>query len=124
MSFVYDSLGKFLNNTGYFINSGNKYLLAFLNSRAINFYYGQISSQLGNAALRSFTIYIEQFPIPNIPEAEQQPFITLVDQILSLRKSDPQSDTSSLEAEIDRMVYKLYDLTEEEIAIVEESIRK
>ena len=122
LSFVHDSLGKFLNNTGYFINSGNKYLLAFLNSRAINFYYGQISSQLGNAALRAFTIYIEQLPIPNIPEAKQKPFITLVDQILSLKKSDPQADTSAWEAEIDRIVYKLYDLTEEEIDIVEESV--
>ena len=124
LSFVYDSHGKFLNNTGYFINSGNKHLLAFLNSRAINFYYGQISSQLGNAALRSFTIYIEQLPIPNIPEAEQQPFITLVDKILSLKKSDPKADTSALDAEIDRMVYKLYDLTAEEIAIVKEIVKR
>jgi predicted RNA methylase len=49
----------------------------------------------------------------------QQPFITLVSQILSLKKSDPQADTSVLETEIDRLVYGLYGLTEEEIAIVE-----
>jgi len=122
LSFVYEPSGRFLNNTGYFINNGNKYLLAFLNSLALNFYYGQISSQLGNAALRAFTIYIEQLPIPNIPEAEQKPFITLVDQILSLKKSDPQDDTSALEAEIDQIVYKLYGLTEEEIAIIEENV--
>ncbi len=30
------------------------------------------------------------------------------------------TDTSALEAEVDQMVYKLYDLTAEEIAIVEE----
>jgi hypothetical protein len=119
LSFVYEPSGKFLNNTGYFINNGNKYLLAFLNSRVTDFYYRQISSQLGNAALRAFTIYIEQFPIPNIPEAEQKPFITLVDQILSLKKSDPQADTSALEAKIDRMVYKLYGLSSEEIGIIE-----
>ena len=109
---------------GYFINNGNKYLLAFLNSRAINFYYGQISSQLGNAALRSFTIYIEQLPIPNIPKAEQKPFIILVDKILSLKKFDPQADTSALEAEIDQIAYELYGLTAEETAIVGESVEK
>jgi methylase of polypeptide subunit release factors len=122
LSFVYEPHGKFLNNTAYFINNGNKYLLAFLNSQATNFYYRQISSQLGNAALRAFTIYIEQLPIPNIPEAEQKPFITLVNKILFLKKSDLQADTSALEAEIDRMVYELYGLTADEIAIVTESM--
>jgi len=46
------------------------------------------------------------------------------DKILSLKISDPQADTSALEAGIDRMVYKLYDLTAEEIAIVEETIKR
>jgi len=43
-----------------------------------------------------------------------------VNQILSDKKADPQADTGALEAEIDRMVYELYGLTEEEIAIVEQ----
>jgi hypothetical protein len=56
-------------------------------------------------------------------------FITLVDQILAAKKHPPSSpfskgelpvaDTSALEKQIDEMVYKLYDLTPEEIAIVE-----
>lgn len=37
------------------------------------------------------------------------------------KKVNPQADTTALEAEIDRMVYELYELTEEEIRIVEES---
>ena len=60
---------------------------------------------------------------------ELQPFITLIDQILAA-KNPPQSpftkgenkgdaDTSTLEHQIDEMVYKLYELTPEEIAIVE-----
>jgi hypothetical protein len=49
----------------------------------------------------------------------QQPFITLVDQILAAKKKDPQADTSALERQIDEMVYKLYGLTPEKIAIVE-----
>lgn len=35
------------------------------------------------------------------------------------KKADPYADTSILERNLDEMVYKLYDLTEEEIAIVE-----
>lgn len=59
--------------------------------------------------------------IIKIGEKEQQPFTDKVDQILSLKKDNPEADTSALEREIDTLVYQLYDLTDEEIAIVENS---
>ena len=43
----------------------------------------------------------------------------LVDRILAAKKADPAADTKELEAEIDALVYKLYGLTDDEIAIVE-----
>jgi len=46
------------------------------------------------------------------------------DGILAAKRSNPQADTSAWEREIDHLVYQLYDLTPEEIAIVEESTRK
>ena len=52
----------------------------------------------------------------------KQPFITLVDQILAAKQKDPDADTSALGRQIDQTVYKLYDLTPEEIAIVEGKI--
>ena len=55
--------------------------------------------------------------MPN--EKEQKKIINLVDQILTAKQSNLDADTSQLEAEIDKLVYQLYDLTEEEIAIVE-----
>ena len=42
--------------------------------------------------------------------------------ILTTKKTTPQADTSALEREIDLLVYELYGLTKEEIAIVEESV--
>lgn len=48
----------------------------------------------------------------------------VVDQILAAKKKDPNADTSALEAEIDQLVYKLYDLTPEEIATVEGGAKK
>ena len=60
----------------------------------------------------------------------QQPFITLVNQILAAKQQPPSSpfskgelsaaDTSALERQIDKMVYELYNLIPEEIEIVEE----
>jgi hypothetical protein len=48
----------------------------------------------------------------------------LVDSILAVKKKDPVADTSKLEDEIDALVYDLYNLTPEEIAIVEGSSKK
>ncbi len=61
-------------------------------------------------------IYMEKIPIPGISEEKRAPFITLVDQILDLKKSG--GDTTGLERQIDEMVYELYELTPEEIALV------
>ena len=51
----------------------------------------------------------------SLKKEQQEKIITLVDRILSAKKLDPQSDTSALEAEIDRLVYDLYGLTEDDI---------
>ncbi|MBM4136866.1 MAG: class I SAM-dependent DNA methyltransferase, partial [Nitrospira sp.] len=119
LSFAYEQGKLYGNNTVYFLNTGNKYLLAVLNSLLLNFYYTKISSQLGDAASRAFTIFIEQLPILKIPETKQQPFISLVDQILAAKKKDPNAVTSALERQIDKLVYELYELTPEELDIVE-----
>ncbi len=61
----------------------------------------------------------KQLPIPDVSPEQQEPIIELVDQILDAKHTDPDADVSNLEDEIDQMVYLLYDLTPEEIAIVE-----
>jgi hypothetical protein len=43
----------------------------------------------------------------------------LVDKILAAKQQNPQTDTSEWENEIDKLVYRLYELTEEEIKIIE-----
>jgi hypothetical protein len=61
-------------------------------------------------------------PVKFINKEKQKPFINLVEQILTAKKANPQADTADIESEIDQMVYELYGLTDEEIAIVEESM--
>ena len=147
LTFTFDKEGYYFNNTVYFIDSSSKYLFALLNSKIVNYYYGFISSQLGSKGLRAFTVYLKEIPIPQIEEEKQQPFIKLVDEILEAKlkikdykvlleeamktnnfdreiKLKKELETLeniciSNEKEIDNMVYKLYDLTEEEIKIVE-----
>ena len=45
--------------------------------------------------------------------------VDLVSHILSAKKQNPKADTSDLENKINELIYKIYDLTEEEVAIVE-----
>ena len=62
---------------------------------------------------------LQFIPIKKIPPSEQIPFVQLINQILDAKKRDRDAHTTAWEREIDRLVYELYGLTEEEITIVE-----
>jgi hypothetical protein len=62
-------------------------------------------------------IFFENIPIPPLSESEQKPFVALVEKILAGKERG--EDTTGLEREIDEMVYGLYGLSAEEIAVVE-----
>jgi len=94
-----------------------KYLLSILNSK-FGFW---CLSQVRRSQIGFYPDDLKKLPIKIIEKRDQQPFITLVNQIVTAKKANPQADTSVLEREIDLLVYELYGLTEEEIAIVEES---
>ena len=64
-------------------------------------------------------MYFEHIPIPDATKEQQKSVSTVVDQILASKAKDREADTLALEASIDQLVYKLYGLTEEEIAVVE-----
>jgi len=108
----------FFNNTVYFISGDFKfnYLISVLNSKLMDWYYRTLSVQLGEKAVRMFSIYVEQIPIPKLSASEQKPYIKLVDKILKAKKAG--QDTHDLETQIDNLVYALYGLSEAEIAVV------
>jgi hypothetical protein len=62
---------------------------------------------------------IELLPIKEPTEDQENEIEKLVDEILIIKNNNPLSDTSDMENEIDQLVYQLYELTEEEIGIVE-----
>ena len=61
----------------------------------------------------------KKLPIPDVALEQQTPVVELVDHILDMKRADPSADTSAPEAAIDRLVYGLYGLDDEEIATVE-----
>ncbi|EOY9703174.1 class I SAM-dependent DNA methyltransferase [Campylobacter jejuni] len=98
-----------------------KYILAFLNSDFIylmlrKFYMG------GGIEGELKTNNLEKLPIPKINSKNQKladELINLVDKILKAKEQDKNANTQELENKINSLVYKLYNLTEEEIKIIE-----
>ncbi len=121
--FIYDNKGFLTNQTCYFIARDDKYLFAILNSKVIYFFMRQIASNLGEGAFRWIKQFIERLPIPKITEKNQELARKITDcaeQILALKEKDPKANTQRLEKEIDALVYRLYNLTDEEIKTIEE----
>ena len=62
----------YCNNTTYFITTDNerelRHLQKYLNSPLIDWYYKTLSVQLGEKAVRMFSIYVLEIPIPPIGE--------------------------------------------------------
>ena len=93
-----------------------KYILAIINSRIIDWYFRKTSTN------NHVNIYeLEQLPIPRATHEQQQTIMDIVDKIIQQKRSNPYSDTSILEKEIDNLVYQLYNLTPEEIAVIEQN---
>jgi len=96
-----------------------KVLLAILNSKFAQFFHLKKS---GNSQKNSFPKVLLQdlreFPFPK-HRNNFETVAKLVDQILTVKKSNPNGDITTLEQQIDQLVYELYGLTEEEIKIVE-----
>tara|TARA_Y100001935_G_scaffold253785_1_gene260987 strand:- start:188587 stop:190149 length:1563 start_codon:yes stop_codon:yes gene_type:complete len=100
-----------------------KYVLGIMASKFISALYINTSSIATKDDFRQTTLTeLRSIPIPKIGINEQKKVEGIASTILSIKKENPQADTSALEAEIDAMVYELYGLTEEEIQIVEESV--
>ena len=121
--FFYDTEKYYTNDTAFLITGDNLvYLVGVLNSKAFSFFYKQFycGGALGNKGLRFKRDYLMRVPIPIGTESQQKEIVSLVTAILSQKKDNSFADTLDKETAIDRIVYRLYDLTEEDIKIIEE----
>ncbi len=121
--------GLFILDTNYFFEVskfGNtkNYLLGLLNSKLLTFWLKAKNTPLGDmGAYRNYKYNIMELPMVKITAKNKKladKIIVLVDKILALKKKDPKANTQELEKEIDALVYQLYNLTDEEIKIIEE----
>ena len=114
-----------------------KFILGILNSNLMNFYHREkFLDKEKNLFQKILIANAKTFPIRFPPLSQQQKIISLVDKILEKNKQlvsfgDKQTsetkklkdEISKTDEEINKMVYKLYELTPEEIKIIEESLK-
>jgi hypothetical protein len=122
--FSYTTKEFYLDKTTFFMSGSNqKYLLALLNSEIGKYLLENgYCIKIGKGSRGLQKILIEKIPLPPIT-ATNQPIVeqieALVDKILAAKKTNHAADTTTWEKEIDQLVYKLYELTDEEIRIIE-----
>ena len=108
-----------------------KYCLGILNSKLMDYYFQKTFNEY-----EVKPAHLRQLPIRQISLSDQQPLISLVDKMLFLNKrlseiGDKKTDERArieeeirkTDAEIDSLVYRIYGLTDEEIKVVEASLK-
>ena len=99
---------------------GIRYLLACINSKVVDFYYKKkFSTKKADVFPEIQTYLYEQLPIPPASQDIQNRVEDLVNRILAAKQQSPSADTTSQEQEIDNLFYLLYNLTYDEILIVD-----
>ncbi|TEX95653.1 Eco57I restriction-modification methylase domain-containing protein [Campylobacter sp. US53] len=122
--FSYVDFDCYVSATFYVIKTQRinvKYLTAILNSKLIAFWLKHKGKMQGN------NYQIDKEPLLNIPivtinsknQKIADELINLVDEILKVKEQDKNANTQELENKINSLVYKLYNLTEDEIKIIE-----
>jgi adenine-specific DNA-methyltransferase len=118
-----------LDSMAFLVGENLKYVLGVLNSRLIDFYVKTYVHLYGDTGFLLSNQYVERIPIPPITKENQSiadQIIQKVEEILALTQSpdydtntEKQKKVNQIQKEIDQLVYQLYNLTEEEIKIIE-----
>ena len=124
--FLYDTNEFYTNDKSFIITGANhlKYLTGYFNSKIAAIWIRENCAVLGRGGRELRRVFFENILIPPVIEANQQLAAQIedrVEKIMAAKRTNPDADTTELEYEIDQIVYSLYDLTPEEIAIVEEA---
>jgi len=125
--FYFDTEKFYVEATSFLMTGdGIKYICGLLNSKPVTYFFKKwyAGGGLGDEGYRYKKAFLKNLPIPPITPQNKHivsQIETLVDKILE--KKERGEDSTAEEQKIDIMVYKLYDLTEEEIAIIENSLK-
>lgn len=123
--FAYDGDGHYLASGSFMLVSRSldlNFILGILNSKLMEYYFKHTGVMTAGGAYTLKKSTIEDFPIATSDPDLRGKIIELASKITLVKSRDVNADTSATEEEINDLVYKLYDLSKEEINIVESSL--
>lgn len=125
-TFGYNECDWYASADVYYITNPNKnyhikYILGLLNSKLYYVWLYHKGKRKGET-LELYQKPLSEIPIKKTSSDIQNSIVKIVNEIIALKKTNPNHDTSSLERQIDVIVYKIYGLTDAEIKIIEQSI--
>lgn len=109
----------FINAPSPMLINGNKYLLAMLNSKVVDWYIRSLGVTRNGGYFEYKPMFVELAPIPHVEENIQEKIAGLVDEIHKLKSKN--TNTVLIENEINQIIYKIYSLSNEEIAYLEQN---
>ncbi|MHA1544608.1 MAG: Eco57I restriction-modification methylase domain-containing protein, partial [Alphaproteobacteria bacterium] len=118
-TFFIDRDNFFTNQKCFIIPVDDPFLLSFLNSTCAIFWGTAVLPKLRGNFFEPSAVFFKQLPIPPVTDAQRKALTNLVQRILDAKDADPSADVTPWEKEIDRIVYQLFDLTDQEIVLVE-----
>ena len=99
-------------------------LWAILNSKLATFYHFNHSPKATKGAFPKILVKdLKEFPLPKYDKDIFDKLENYVNAILKSKKENPQADTAELENQIDLIVYRLYDLTYDEVLVIDKDIK-
>ena len=114
--FSYDNRAMFAVNTVYMLTGSSvKLLCAVLNSKLITWYVNNTAVTSGMGATRWFAYVVEAIPVPEAAKQSRFALEQVTESVLEAMYVQSPSDLEEREQELNRLVYDLYGLTEEEI---------
>ena len=125
MRAVLDREGRLVGNTCYIVPGDDACLLALLNSRLMDFWFRLalpcLDDPFDGGDMRFFSADMERAPIATPPAKTKRRLATLATHIQTARQTNPNpnADVATQEAEIDSLVYALYGLDEQDVALID-----
>ncbi|MBY0355331.1 MAG: Eco57I restriction-modification methylase domain-containing protein [Rickettsiales bacterium] len=124
---VLDSVSYFTSDKNYLIGGKQcPYLLGILNSKLVDYYsrskFPSHGDTWNGGRVEFRAAFMEKLPIATPTKSIEEFIAKKVLEITSLKKQNPDANVSALEAAINAEVYKLYHLTDTEIAIIEQAV--
>ena len=94
--------------------------MCFLNSSVSEYFFAKYGTTTGMGTLRWKKYLIELLPIPKVALEQEQQVVELLDKLLVINDEEQQS----LIHEIDNVIYNLFNLNSNEIALIERAIEQ